>query len=287
MPTPLNPRKNERGTYVIHDSEKELTRLMIHDRLMTALMGGVLSEQADPTVFHRVLDVGCGPGGWIMELAQTYPEMSLVGIDINKHMIEYARAQTQAHHVDDRVKFRAMDALLILEFPTGYFDLVNLRYGFSFLRTWDWPKMLSELLRVARPSGVVRVTEAKILVQSNSPALTRLFEMSQCALYRAGHLFTAESVGLIDHLPQLLKQHGCQQVQTKPHTKEYRAGTVEGEDFCQDWTLMFQTMRPFIQKWGGASKDYEVIYQQALKEMRQPDFLATINLLTAWGSKPR
>jgi len=43
---------------------------MIHDRLMTALMGGVLSEQADPTVFHRVLDVGCGPGGWIMELGK-------------------------------------------------------------------------------------------------------------------------------------------------------------------------------------------------------------------------
>ena len=72
MPTPLGPRKNEdpRGTYAAQDSEKELTRLMIHDRLMTALMGGVLSEQADPTVFHRVLDVGCGPGGWIMELGK-------------------------------------------------------------------------------------------------------------------------------------------------------------------------------------------------------------------------
>ncbi len=287
MPPPLDPRKNERGTYVIRDSEKELTRLMIHDRLMTALMGGVLSEQADPTIFHRVLDVGCGPGGWIMELAQTYPEMSLVGIDINKHMIEYARAQAQDYHVDDRVKFRTMDALLILEFSAGFFDLVNLRLGFSYLRTWDWPKMLSEMLRVARPNGVIRVTDPEFMPQSNSPALTRLFEMSQCAMHRAGHLFTQESLGLSDHLPQLLKQHGCQHMQTKSHTREYRAGTVEGEDFCEDWKIMFQTIRPFIQKWGCASKDYEVIYQQALEEMRQPDFLATVNLLTAWGSKPR
>ncbi len=288
MPTPLGPRRNEnRGTYVAQGSEKELTRLTIQDRMTTIMMGGVLAEQADPTVLRRVLDVACGTGGWIIEAAQTYPEMSLVGIDINQHMIEYARAQAQAHHIHDRVEFRVMDALLILEFPAGFFDLVNLRFGFSFLRTWDWPKMLSELLRVTRPDRVVRVTEAEIIPQSNSPALTELCEMSQCALFRAGHLFTQESTGVIDHLPRLLKQHGCKQVQTKAHVIEYRTGTAEGEAFCEDMLLLFQTLRPFLQKWGCTSKNYEVIYQQALNEMRQPDFLATINLLTAWGNKPR
>ena len=287
MPAPLGPRRNEnrRGTYAAQDSEKELTRLTIHDRMMTATMGGVLAEQSDPTVFHRVLDVGCGPGGWVIKAAQTYPEMSLVGIDISKQMIEHARTQAQAYHVDDQVKFRVMDALLILDFPAGYFDLVNLRLGFSYLRTWDWPKMLSELLRVTRPDKVVRITEPEFMPPSNSPALTRLFEMLQCALFRAGHLFTEESIGLIDHLPRLLKQYGCQQVQTKLYTREYRAGTEEGEDFYEDWMLCFQTVCPFIQKWGCNAKDYEAIYQQALEEMRQPDFLATINLLTAWGNK--
>jgi hypothetical protein len=68
---------------------------------------------------------------------------------------------------------------------------------------------------------------------------------------------------------------------------EYRAGTEEGEAFYEDWMLGFQTVRPFIQKWGCSSEDYGVIYQQALDEMRQPDFFATGNLLTAWGSKPK
>jgi hypothetical protein len=49
--------------------------------------------------------------------------------------------------------------------------------------------------------------------------------------------------------------------------------------------LFFQTIRPFIQKWGCTSKDYEALYQQALIEMQQPNFLATVNLLTAWGCK--
>src|SRR5260370_26305993 len=121
------------------------------DRMTTIMMGGVLAEQADPTVLRRVLDVACGTGGWIIEAAQTYPEMSLVGIDINQHLIEYARAQAAAHHVDDRVKFHVMDVLSILDFPEASFDLVNLRFAISFVRTWDWPILLKQLLRIVRP----------------------------------------------------------------------------------------------------------------------------------------
>lgn len=287
MPPRLDPRSNENpNTYFVQDraNRKELTRLAVQDQMLTAGMGGVLPEQADPTLFRRMLDVGCGTGGWLIEAAQTYPTMSLVGIDISRNMIEYARAQAEAGHVHDRVEFAVMDALLILDFPTAFFDLVNLRLSSSFMRKWDWPKLLSEMLRVTGPSGVVRVTECET-PQSNSPAFTQLCAMGQCALYRAGHFFTQESTGLTDHLPRLLKQHGCHQVQTKVYTLQYRAGTPEGEAFYEDWTLLFQTLSPFIQKWGCASKDYEVIYQQALDEMQQPDFHATWNLLTVWGSR--
>jgi len=286
MQKPFGSQKNEtRGTYAALDNEKELARLTIQDRTVTAAMGGVLAEQADPTVFHRVLDVGCGPGGWVIEAAQTYPEMSLVGIDISQQMIEYARTQAEAHHVDDRVKFRVMDALLILEFPVGFFDLVNLRFGISFLRTWDWPKMLSELLRVTHRGGVVRITETEASFGSSSPAMARFFEMFQNALFRSGHLFADESTGLIDHLARLMSQHGCKQVQTKAYAVEYRAGTAEGEAFCENMKLVFQTVRPFIQKWGNAVKDYEATYQQAILEISQPDFHATWNMLTAWGKR--
>src|SRR6266566_1300970 len=244
-------RRNENpSTYFVQDrkNEEELTRLMIQDQMITAVMGGVLSEQANPTVFRRVLDVGCGTGGWVIKTAQTYPTMSLVGIDISQRMITYACAQAQAHQVNDRVSFQVMDALRTLDFPPGCFDLINLRFGVSFVRTWDWPKMLSELLRVTHPGGVVRVTESKIVQQSNSPALTRLCEMLQCALFRAGHLFTQESAGLTDHLARLLDQYGCEQVQTKAYAIEYRPGMTEGQARYEDLMLVFQTGHPFIQK---------------------------------------
>ena len=277
------------STYFVQDrkNQKEITRLTVQDRMVTASMGGVLPEQSDPTVFHRVLDVGCGTGGWAIEAAQMYSEMSLVAIDISQRMIKYACARANAHHVDDRVEFRIMDVLDPLDFPAASFDLVNLRFGISFVRTWDWVKLLTELLRVTRVGGVVRITDCETVHPDNSPALTQLVKMFQCALYRAGHFFTDESTGLIDHLPRLLSQCGCEGVQKKAYAAEYRAGTSAGEAFIENMKLAFQTTRPFIQKWGCASENYDAIYQQSLEEMSQPDFHATWNLLTAWGIKPK
>jgi ubiquinone/menaquinone biosynthesis C-methylase UbiE len=279
--------KESPSTYFVQDrrNKNELTRLALQDQMITIGMGGVLPEQCDPTVFRRVLDVGCGTGGWLIGAAKTYPTMSLVGIDISQRMIKHAYTQAEAHQVGDRVEFYIMDALDKLDFPAAFFDLVSLRLSISFVRTWDWPKLLRELLRVTRPGGVVRVTESEVVFQSNSPALTQLCEMSLRALFRAGRLFEEESAGLVSHLAQLLDQCGCQQVQTKAHAIEYRAGTAEGENFCKDIMLAFQVLHPFLEKRGCTSKDYGAIYHNALKEMRQPDFLATVNLLTAWGSK--
>ncbi|HEX3643294.1 MAG TPA: methyltransferase domain-containing protein [Ktedonobacteraceae bacterium] len=286
---PMNLQKQGySGTYFVEDQQgkEELLRLANQDRLVTASMGGVLAEQADPGTFRRVLDVACGPGGWVIEAAQTYPEMSLVGIDINQRMIRYARAQAAAHHIDNRVEFHVMDALNSLEFPNASFDLVNLRFGVSFVRTWDWPRLLSELMRVVRPGGVVRLTDEEIIHQSTSPAAMQFCEMLLCALFRSGHLFAQESTGLTAHLALLLSRHGCLQVQAKAYTLQYQAGTPEGQAYVEDGMHVLRTLRPFLQKWGCMSKDYNAIHRQVLEEIQRPDFCATWHLLMAWGIKP-
>jgi len=290
MSTRPDPQKQHySGTYFVQDrqNETELLRLAEQDRLVTASMGGVLPEQADPAAFRRVLDVACGSGGWVIEAAQTYPEMSLVGIDSNRRIIDYAHAQAAAHHVDDRVSFLAMDALGIFDFPDASFDLVNLRFALSFMRTWDWPRLLKELLRVLRPGGVVRITDEEVIQQSTSPAAMEFCEMLLCALYRAGHLFTQESNGLTARLVPLLGQYGYQKVQSRAYALRYRAGTPEGQAYVEDRVRVFQTLRPFLQKWGCMSKDYDTIGQQLLEEIHRSDFSATWHLLTAWGIKPK
>jgi ubiquinone/menaquinone biosynthesis C-methylase UbiE len=276
------------STYFVydhHDEKDEMRRLTIQDQLITSAMGGVLSEQTDPSVFHHVLDIGSGTGGWVIEAAKQYPEMSLIGIDISHKMIDFASQRAKANKVNDRVEFQVMDALRQLEFPSDSFDLVNLRFGVSFIRKWEWPDVISEMLRVTMPGGVVRITDSEVIQVSNSLALKMFQEMVLGALYRAGHLFHDEATGIITDLAPLLKRYGVQTVQTKAYATTYSSGTIEGNAYVEDITHAMKTLKLFLQKWGSKGIDYGGICQMAREQINQPDFYAVWQLLTAWGKK--
>jgi ubiquinone/menaquinone biosynthesis C-methylase UbiE len=232
------------------------------------------------------MDVGSGSGGWVFTTARTYPEMNLIGIDISQRMVDYARRQAKDLQLDGRVEFHVMDALLLLEFPNDYFDLVNLRFGVGYLRTWDWPKMISEMLRVCRPGGVIRVTECEVGGQSSSSAIMQIYDMLTCALFRSGHLFEEKKSGLIDHLVPLLTRHGCQQVQSRICVAAPQVGTPEATAASENIVAMCRVSRPFLEKWGCLASDYDTISQQVLEQLQDPESPGSTTLLTVWGNKP-
>src|SRR5215472_2989970 len=119
MPEFTEEPREHPSTYIVSDrsNRQETERLDIQDKVVTFEMGGVLSEVADPSQLRRVLDVGCGTGGWLMEVARTYPTIEkLIGVDISDKILAYARARAESLGLDKRVEFRTMDALRILEF---------------------------------------------------------------------------------------------------------------------------------------------------------------------------
>jgi ubiquinone/menaquinone biosynthesis C-methylase UbiE len=290
MPTEPQKPKEHPSTYVVQDrsNEDELTRLHIQDQLLIKDMGGVLSEQEDLSRFQRVLDVGCGTGDWLITLAQQLPTATLlVGADVSQRIVEYARSQAQAAGVADRVEFHVMDALRMLEFPRNYFDLVNQRLGMSYLRSWDWPNLLQEYRRVTRSGGIIRITEGDIPM-SNMPAFSTLYDLLNGALAGAGHLFfQGESDSVTRALEPTMHQAGLLNLQTRVHQLEYRAGTPEGQNWAENMKHAFRTFLPFLRKWTQVPENYESIYQQALREMQQQDFVATWRLLTCWGTNPQ
>jgi ubiquinone/menaquinone biosynthesis C-methylase UbiE len=286
MSTPLDPHKKKlQSTYFVQDrhNKEELTRLTIQEKMITQSMGGALPEQADPSSFRRVLDVACGPGGWIIDAAKAYPSIELVGVDISEKMIDYARERARTERIAEQVEFQVMDVLRGLTFAPASFDLVNMRLAVSFVRTWDWPKLLSEFQRVTHDGGVIRLTEADI-AEGSSPALLNLNQLLRQAFFNAGNFFALQNDGLTSQLAPLLTRHGLKNVQTRTHKLTYRAGTPEGQQFTSDMQHLYHTVQPFIQKWMHAPDDYDAIYQQALNEMQQADFVATWTFVTAWGT---
>src|SRR5689334_811277 len=100
------------GTYFVQDrsNQEELKRLLVLEQMVAEPMGGVLPEQTNPERFHRVLDIGCGPGGWLIQTAQAYPQIQkLYGIDISPTIIHHAQKRAEELQIPkDRVEFLVM-----------------------------------------------------------------------------------------------------------------------------------------------------------------------------------
>jgi cyclopropane fatty-acyl-phospholipid synthase-like methyltransferase len=70
----------------------------------------------------RVLDVGCGFGGTIASLNESFTRLDLVGLNIDPRQLERARSMVQPQH-GNRIQFVPGDACR-LAFPPGSFDAV-------------------------------------------------------------------------------------------------------------------------------------------------------------------
>jgi ubiquinone/menaquinone biosynthesis C-methylase UbiE len=276
------PHHEHSSTYYIQDrsNEDELLRLVAQDQMMTASMNGVLAEQADPSRLRRVLDVACGTGGWLIQLAREYPYMQCEGIDISGKMLEYAREQATLHQVHERVQFHVMDALRMLEFPNNYFDLVNLRFGISFVRTWEWAKMLQEMRRVCKPEGIVRISDVTS-ISSTSPTLDYIMlQIGLPAAIRAGYAFGEAPDATPKNLAHLLSEYRFQEIRQVDYPVEYHAGTPQHRLFVEDMRRMLRLAPAFWGKWASVPADYPTYYERALREIEQADFVATWPLFT-------
>src|SRR6266581_4761884 len=78
----------------------ELSRLMNLDPLMSRLLGHPLAGLSATHVarLDKVLDLACGPGGWVLDLAFAHRRMQVVGVDISTSMITYASARARTQH---------------------------------------------------------------------------------------------------------------------------------------------------------------------------------------------
>jgi len=60
----------------------------------------------------------------------------------------------------NNASFLVMNLLKPLDFPDSSFDLVNARF-INFLPAGAWSRLLQEFRRIARPDGIIRLTESE------------------------------------------------------------------------------------------------------------------------------
>jgi SAM-dependent methyltransferase len=101
---------------------------------------------------ERVVDVGCGPGDLLRQMARGRPDWwELVGFDLSAGMVAQATERTQGQEV----RFLVADAQS-LPFPDETFDVVMARH--MLYHVPDIDRAVSEAARVLRPHGRILVT---------------------------------------------------------------------------------------------------------------------------------
>lgn len=285
---PESSPHREKSTYILDaHSALEMARLLHQDRVLTAGMGGVFPEQIDLSGIQRVLDLACGPGGWPLEVAYTYSDMEVVGVDISERMVAYAQAQAEVQQRTN-VHFHVMDILKPLAFPADSFDLVNARLVSSFLLREQWPIFFSECMRVLRPGGILRLTESEFGI-SNKLHYEQTWQRIFQAIKRNGLSFSATGYhqGIVQMLPSLFRQAGLTIQGKMAHAIDTSFGTEAHEGVYRDSSLGFPLLEPLMVKTQTANaEEWRDLYQKCLAEMLEEDFRSVAFMLTIWGSRP-
>jgi ubiquinone/menaquinone biosynthesis C-methylase UbiE len=276
------------NTYIFDaESPTELARLINQDRVITQAMGGPLSGVPTTFPLHNILDLGCGPGGWVLDVAFTRPDAEIEGIDASRAMVDYANARARTQRLPN-ASFGVMDMTHPFEIPDHSFELVNARFLAAVLKREVWPSFLGECTRVLRPGGFLRLTEAVDFGATTSEAVNQLMELTRHALYQLGYGFSGDhALNLLPMLLSFFRQREYQHVQVKASALDYSAKTDAWADTYHNVDIIGVQMKPLLVKLGLISEElFAILHQQALIDMQTDAFCGIGHVTTMVGQKP-
>ncbi|KAF9579980.1 hypothetical protein BGW38_003544 [Lunasporangiospora selenospora] len=263
----------EGAIYVLPNDIDEMDRLHLQHYVIRHTFGGNTRAKFDSKIHKDVLDVGCGPGTWILEMATEHTETNFTGIDISAVWPTEIRPRNCRFHV--------VNAAQGLPFEDNTFDFVYQRFMIMSYQAKDWPFVLQELIRVTKPGGIIELTEMPIVSNANGPELTRMMEILERGCQERGM-----DTKVAKKLDALLKEAGLEDVNECHASIPVGAwGAKVGKLMRENAAGLWASLRGWVKELTDMNDaQYEAMVKRLFFEFETHK--CYVNCYCAWGVKP-
>ncbi|KAJ8662616.1 hypothetical protein O0I10_001578 [Lichtheimia ornata] len=149
--------------YILPSDQGEVERLRLNHDLWN-LYKSDMHDKLEKGI--RVLDVGCGPGWWTLDMARLYPNSQFVGIDMADVFV--------TENMPSNVTFKIMNAGSGLDFEQDSFDFVFQRFLVMGLSVEQYVQSVREMKRVLKPDGAIEILELVNEFNNATPAFKNI-----------------------------------------------------------------------------------------------------------------
>jgi SAM-dependent methyltransferase len=269
--------------------EVEVAREQLLADLVKPLVKELLPEDRDLPHLGAVLNLACGQGGLVQELANEYPELEVAGVDVSPALIATNNAQVRAQGLTN-ASYGVVDlSHPPFDFSAATFDLVTASFLQSRLEERDFPPLLSECARILKPGGWIRLVECES-GWCTSLAVEDLSQRYEEATRRAGlHPIPANRAHDLDSkgaLRTMLAEAKLPISAVRRVTLDFSACQPAHTRMQQVILVFFELVKPHLLRMQVVSEtEYVALMRQAACEMSLLGFQGRWHLLALWGRK--
>jgi SAM-dependent methyltransferase len=200
-----------------------------------------------PLAGCEVLDIGSGAGGAAIALVREHDAASVLGVDVQRELVEYAIARAEADDVSGRVAFRLIEPGP-LPFPDASFDVVFSKD--AIIHVEHKRALFAEAFRVVRPGGRLLVGD---WLRGDGDDLTPIVDGFVEA---AGHGFTMATLRDIE---ASVRSAGFDAIETDDRRAWYL-----GEAIAELQRLKGGMQEEFVERWGDDVAAAEIAFWEVL-----------------------
>ena len=228
----------------------------------------------------RAIDLGCGPLGILDLLSERVgPGGAVSGVEWEARFVHMAN-ELAAERGLDNVRVTVGDATATTH-PANAFQFVHERL--LLIVVPEPRKVISEMVRLAEPGGIVAVEEVDVgswTCEPVHPAWSRLF-----ASFETLYTHDGKDLRIGRRLPGLLRAAGLENVGCKAHARLNGPG-----DFHQQQLLVFVKLfwKQIVDQGLVGEGELSALYERLDRHLADPATLVVSPLLfQAWGYKKR